>query len=157
MTSILRFVEVFALGTWVGSILFFSFAVAPAAFTVLSNRHDAGAVVGYSLTRLHWSGMIAGLIYLAALVLEQKSFTGWFRPAAFAVILMIALTFSSQHFVSRRMTVLRAEMGSIDSTPLDSPLRVEFDSLHKASVRIEVTILLCGLAGLFLKVREFGK
>ena len=55
------------------------------------------------------------------------------------------------------MTVLRAEMGSIDSTPLDSPLRVEFDSLHKASVRIEVTILLCGLAGLFLKVREFGK
>ena len=72
MTSILRFVEVFALGTWVGSILFFSFAVAPAAFTVLSNRHDAGAVVGYSLTRLHWSGMIAGLIYLAALVLEAE-------------------------------------------------------------------------------------
>jgi hypothetical protein len=157
MTSILRFVEVFALGTWVGSILFFSFAVAPAAFTVLSNRHDAGAVVGYSLTRLHWSGIIAGLIYLAALVLEQKSFTGWFRPAAFAVILMIALTFSSQRFVSRRMTVLRAEMGSIDSTPLDSPLRVEFDSLHKASVRIEVTILLLGLAGLFLTVREISK
>ena len=96
-------------------------------------------------------------IYLAALILEQKSLTGWFRAAAFAVILMMALTFSSQYFVSRRMTVLRAEMGSIDSTPLESPLRVEFDSLHRASVRIEVTILLLGLAGLFLTVREIGK
>ena len=96
-------------------------------------------------------------IYLAALILEQKSLTGWFRAAAFAVILMMALTFSSQYFVSRRMTVLRAEMGSIDSTPLESPLRVEFDSLHRASVRIEVTILLLGLAGLFLTVREISK
>jgi uncharacterized membrane protein len=157
MTSILRFVEVFALGTWVGSIIFLSFVVAPGAFTVLSNRHDAGAVVGYSLARLHWGGIIAGFIYLAALLLEQKSLTGWFRPAAFAVILMMALTFSSQHFVSRRMTVLRAEMGSIDSTPLESPLRVEFDSLHRASVRIEVTVLLLGLAGLFLTVREISK
>jgi hypothetical protein len=157
MTSILRFVEVFALGTWVGSIIFLSFAVAPGAFTVLSNRHDAGAVVGYSLARLHWGGIIAGFIYLAALLLEQKSLTGWFRPAAFAVILMMALSFSSQHFVSRRMTVLRAEMGSIDSTPLESPLRVEFDSLHRASVRIEVTVLLLGLAGLFLTVREISK
>lgn len=157
MTSILRFVEVFALGTWVGSIIFLSFAVAPGAFTVLSNRHDAGVVVGYSLRQLHWGGIIAGFIYLAALILEQKSVTGWFRAAAFAVILMMALTFSSQYFVSGRMTALRGEMGSIDSTPVDSPLRVEFDSLHRASVRIEVTILLLGLAGLFLTVREIGK
>ena len=157
MTSILRFVEVFALGTWVGSIIFLSFVVAPGAFMVLSNRHDAGAVVGYLLGQLHWGGIIAGFIYLAALILEQKSPTGWFRAAAFAVILMMALTFSSQHFVSRRMTALRGEMGSIDATPVDSPLRVEFDSLHRASVRIEFTVLLLGLAGLFLTVREIGK
>ena len=157
MTPILRFVEVFALGTWVGSIIFLSFVVAPGAFMVLSNRHDAGAVVGYSLGQLHWGGIIAGFIYLAALIFEEKSPTGWFRAAAFAVILMMALTFSSQHFVSRRMTALRGQMGSIDSTPLDSPLRVEFDSLHRASVRIEVTVLLLGLAGLFLTVREISK
>jgi hypothetical protein len=36
-------------------------------------------------------------------------------------------------------------------------LRVEFDSLHRASVRIEVTILLLGLAGLFLTVREISR
>jgi len=69
----------------------------------------------------------------------------------------MALTFSSHHFVSRRMTALRGQMGSIDSTPVDSPLRVEFDSLHRASVRIEVTVLLLGLAGLFLTVREISK
>jgi len=31
MTNILKFVQVFALGTWVGSIFYFSAAVAPGA------------------------------------------------------------------------------------------------------------------------------
>ncbi|HXW17290.1 MAG TPA: DUF4149 domain-containing protein [Candidatus Acidoferrales bacterium] len=157
MTSFLRFLEVFALGTWVGGIIFLSFAVAPGAFAVLSSRHDAGAVVGYSLTRLHWYGIAAGLVYLAALMLERRALFGWLRPAAFAVILMIALTFTSQHLVSRRMTVLRAEMGSVDATPLESPLRVEFNRLHRASVQLEGATLLFGLAALLLTVHDFAK
>ena len=35
MTHILRFLEVFTLGTWLGGILYLSFAVAPAAFSAL--------------------------------------------------------------------------------------------------------------------------
>jgi len=157
MTSILRFLEVFALGTWVGAILFFGFAVAPGAFTVLSSRHESGELVGYTLSRLHWYGIVAGLVYLAALVLEQRSFTGWFRPAAFAVILMILLTFSSQRFVTPRVQALRNQMGSVDATPPTSPLRVEFDRLHRASVILEQATLLFGLVGLFLTVRDFSK
>jgi uncharacterized membrane protein len=157
MSSILRFLEVFALGTWVGGIIFLSFAVAPGAFTVLSSRHDAGAVVGYSLARLHWGGIIAALIYLAALLVERQSIAALIRPAALVVIAMLALSLASQLFVSRRMTALRAEMGSVESTPPDSPLRVEFDSLHRASVWIEGTILLLGLAGIFLTVSEITK
>ena len=44
MTNILRFVQFLALGTWLGSIIYFSFAVAPALFSALSSRDQAGAV-----------------------------------------------------------------------------------------------------------------
>jgi hypothetical protein len=69
---------------------------------------------------------------------------------------MIALTFYSQKFVTSRLAGLRREMVSVDATPRDNPLRVEFDSLHQWSVRIEGAVLLLGLAGLFLTVRSFS-
>jgi hypothetical protein len=156
MTLNLRFLEVFALGTWVGAIIFL-IVFAPGAFGALGSRDQAGAVVGIAVARLHWIGITAGVVYLAAMVLEQRSFTGWFRPAAFAVILMIALTFSSQRFVSKPMTALRKEMVSVDATPRDNPLRIDFDRLHRVSVRVEGTILLLGLVGLYLTIRDITK
>lgn len=156
MTSIARFIEVFALGTWVGGIIFLSFVVAPGAFGILGSRDQAGMLVGYSLGRLHWIGIVLGLVYLAASVLDARSIGALIRPAALAVILMIGLTFFSQQFVTGRMAGLRQQMGSVDSTPRDSPLRMEFDRLHVWSVRIESAVLLIGLVGIFLTVRNIS-
>ncbi len=139
-----------------GGIIFLSFVVAPGAFGVLSSRDQAGTVVGFALGRLHWIGIAAGLIYLAALVLEKRALATLLRPAALAVMLMIALTFVSQHFVTGRMAGLRREMGSVDATPRENPLRVTFDRLHVVSVRIEGAVLLLGIAGLFLTIRDFS-
>ncbi len=156
MASTLRFFEILALGTWVGGIIFLSFVVAPGAFGVLGSRDQAGTMVGFALGRLHWIGIVAGLIYVVALVVERRSIAAIARPAAILVVLMIALTFYSQKFVTSRLGGLRREMVSVDATPRDNPLRVEFDSLHQWSVRIEGTVLLLGLAGLFLTVRNFS-
>jgi hypothetical protein len=156
MASTLRFIEILALGTWVGGIIFFSFVVAPGAFGVLGSRDQAGTMVGFALGRLHWIGIVAGLIYVVALVAERRSIAAIARPAAILVVLMIALTFYSQKFVTSRLAGLRREMVSVDATPRDNPLRVEFDSLHQWSVRIEGAVLLLGLAGLFLTVRNFS-
>src|SRR5271156_2125650 len=134
MTSTLRFIEILALGTWVGGIIFLRFA----------------------LGRLHWIGIVAGLIYVLAFVVERRSLAAIARPAAILVVLMIALTFYSQKFVTSRLAGLRREMVSVDATPRDNPLRVEFDGLHQWSVRIEGAVLLLGLAGLFLTVRDFS-
>jgi hypothetical protein len=156
MTSTLRFIEILALGTWVGGIIFLSFVVAPGAFGVLGSRDQAGTMVGFALGRLHWIGIVAGLIYVLALVVERRSIAAIARPAAILVVLMIALTFYSQKFVTSRLAGLRREMVSVDATPRDNPLRVEFDSLHQWSVRIEGTVLLLGLVGLLLTVRDFS-
>jgi uncharacterized membrane protein len=155
MTNVLRFVQVFALGTWLGAILYFSFAVAPAAFATLPSRDQAGAFVGLALGRLHHLGVIAAVIYLVASLGLGRSLKAFVQPAAIGVILMLLLTVASQHVVTPRMAALRTQMVSVDATPRDNPLRVEFDRLHRTSVRLEGSALLIGLAALFLTVRGY--
>lgn len=154
MSTVLRYLEFLSLGTWVGSILYLSFVVAPGAFATLSSREQAGAVVAIALGRLHVLGLVAGVVYLGARVALTRTLGALARPAALAVILMLVLTLVSQHWVSPRMAGLRKEMGSVDRTPENHPLRVEFNRLHRISVQLEVAVLLAGLAALFLTVRE---
>ena len=153
MNNFLKFVQVFALGTWVGSIIYFSFAVAQVAFSVLSSRDQAGLMVGQSLSRLHAMGMIAAVLYLVAGVTMVGSLRAFTAPATIGVVLMLLLTAVSQTYVTHRMADLRREMVSIDATPKESPLRVEFDKLHTISVQVEGAILLIGVAALYFTVR----
>ena len=157
MNSVLRFLQVFALGSWVGSIIYLSFVVAPGAVGVLQSRDQAGLMVGYSLARLHYLGVIAAVLYLLAGLVLAPSLKTFAQPAMIGVVLMLALTFVSQTRLTTRLAELRTEMVSVDATPKDNPLRVEFDRLHQASVRIEVTVLLMGIAALFLTVRGTPK
>ena len=153
MTNILRFIQFLALGTWLGSIIYFSFAVAPALFAALQNRDQAGAVVGIALGRLHHLGVIAGVLYLVATLCLARSPKVFLQPAVVAVIAMLAFTIISQHHIAPRMAQLRTEMVSVDATPPSNPLRAEFDRLHKVSVRLEGSVLLLGLIALFLTAR----
>lgn len=154
MTNILKFMQVFALGTWVGWIIYLSVVVAPGAFATLGSRDQAGAFVGMALGRLHHLGVIAALIYLVAGLGLWRTFKALTQPAALAVIAMLLLTVASQNMVTPRMADLRRQMVSVDATPRDNPLRVEFDRLHRWSVRIESSVLLIGIAALFLTLRD---
>lgn len=153
LMNILRFLQIFALGTWLGAIIFLSFVVAPGAFDTLQSRDQAGAFVGMSLGRLHHFGVIAALIYVIAGLALAPSLKSLLQPATILVIVMALLTAVSQHAVTPRMAALRREMVSVDATPRHNPLHVEFDRLHVWSVRVEGTVLLLGLAALFLTVR----
>jgi uncharacterized membrane protein len=154
MNSVLKFVQVFALGTWVGSIIYLSFVVAPGAFATLKDRDQAGALVGYSLSRLHLIGLVAGVLYLVAAFVLVRSMKDLVQPAIIGVALMIVLTIFSQTKVTSRMFALRTQMVSVEATPTSNPLRVEFDQLHQMSVRLEVAVLLIGVASLFFTVRN---
>ena len=153
MNSILRFLLVIALGTWVGSIIYF-IVITQGIFGVLQSRDQTGLMVGYSLARLHYLGMVAAVLYLVAGLALAQSVKAFLQPAMIGVVLMLALTLVTQMRVLPRLAELRTEMVSVDSTPKDNPLRVEFDRLHKTSVRIETTVLLIGIAALFLIVRN---
>ncbi|HKS66292.1 MAG TPA: DUF4149 domain-containing protein [Candidatus Acidoferrales bacterium] len=154
MTNVLRFLKLFALGTWIGGIIFLSFVEAPGVFGILSNLDRAGSVVGYSLTRLHYIGIAAAVVYLAAgfgLEAGQRWVTA---PAAILVLVMLGLTLVSQYGVRPKMDRLQAQMVSIQATAMTNPLRVQFEHLHRASVWLEGGTLVIGIAALFLTTRQ---
>jgi hypothetical protein len=147
MITLVRFLQVFTLGIWIGSILYFGAIVAPAAFSVLT-LDQAGSLVGITLGRLHLMGIVAGVIYLLVTALAARSASALLRPASLLVMMMLVLTFVSQYWVSETMNALRAQMGSVAATPATSELRASFDRLHGISVRLEMAVLIAGLLAL---------
>jgi uncharacterized membrane protein len=154
MQTILRTIEFLSLGLWLGSDAFLSFVVAPGAFSILGNRDAAGMMVGYSLARLHFAGIFLGLLFVLARLVRTRDFASFTSAAALCVVLMVILTAASQFTVSNRMANLRRQMVSIQNTPENGPQRLEFNRLHHVSVACEGAVLLLGLAGMFLLVRE---
>ena len=157
MNIFLRTVEFLALGLWLGADVFLSFVLAPGAFHVLASRDQAGALVGFALTRMHWGGIICGVIFLLARVVRVRWFSALASPAALCVVIMMAATLVSQFMVSPRMAELRGRMGSIEGTAADSPLLADFARLHTMSVSLESVVLIAGVTGMFLMVRKFAR
>jgi hypothetical protein len=154
MSILLQTIEFLGLGYWLGSDGFLSFVVAPGAFSVLASRDQAGAIVGYSLGRMHWMGIVCGVAILLVRVLRMRSLTGLMAPAALCIAVMILLTVISQVAVSPKMAVLRERMGSIEATAAGNPLLAEFARLHTISVGLESGVLLAGMAAMFWMVRD---
>jgi uncharacterized membrane protein len=154
--SAVRFLMLLALVVWVGGIIFFAFVVAPAAFAVLPSHQMAGNVVNRALPILHWMGIVSGLVFLAAGMVASRGSgaTGSVGTRSLLVAIMVLLTLISQAGVSRRMSVLRAEMGTIDVLARSDPRRAEFNRLHGWSTGIEGTVLALGLVVVYLTARE---
>jgi uncharacterized membrane protein len=156
MLNLFRTLEFLGLSLWLGSDVFLSFVVAPGAFRLLASRDQAGAMVGFALGRMHFLGVVCGVAILLLRVVRTRSFASLVAPATLCVVLMMLLTVVSQQAVSPKMAVLRTQMGSIQATSANNPLRVEFDRLHQRSVMLESGVLLAGFAAMFLLVRELG-
>ena len=158
MSTVLRGAEFLSLSVWLGSVVFLSFAVAPGAFAALGSREQAGMVVGMALARLHWIGIVCGVVFLVAHALGAKSLPALTDLAALAVVLMLLLTLVSQFAVTPRIAGLRVEMksqfGSVDATPPGNDLRVQFNRFHRYSVWLESGVLLAGVLALVLLVRS---
>jgi Domain of unknown function (DUF4149) len=153
MKHVAQFIQALALGTWVGSIVYFVAVVTRGAFAVLT-PDQAGPLIAFTLAGLHDIGIIAGVAYLIAAGAIAMSIKGLLRPAGLCVILMLLLTLASQRAVIPRMETLRREMIAVESTPPTDPRHAEFDKLHAFSVDLESAVLLVGLAALFLTARQ---
>jgi len=156
VSNVLRTLEFLSLSLWLGSDVFLSFVVAPGAFRILASRDQAGAMVGYGLWWMHMIGVVCGIAILLARLVRTRTFGSLATPTALCVMLMILLTVVSQHAVSPKMAALRVQMGSIQATATDSPLRAEFARLHRVSVSLESGVLMAGLVAMYLMVKDLA-
>ena len=143
-----------ALIVWIGGIIFFAFVLAPTLFGVLPTTKLAGDVVNATLTKLHWMGIISGVVFLiCSLVYNWQKYVQArpFMASHVFVVLMLAFTLISQFGITPRMRELR-------SSPviMDSVSRAEFDSLHASSTRLEGGVLVFGLGLVILTARRVG-
>jgi uncharacterized membrane protein len=143
-----------ALIVWIGGIIFFAFVLAPTLFGVLPTTKLAGDVVNATLIKLHWMGLISGVVFLICSLLYNWQKYVQLRAFALShifIVLMLAFTMVSQFGITPRMRELR-------SSPviMDSVSRAEFDSLHASSTRLEGGVLFLGLGVVVLTARRFG-
>ena len=153
---IARFLMLLSLVVWLGGLIFFSFVVAPALFSILPSRELAGAVVERSLNLLHWIGLVSALVFLIASTLDALNTPGVQFGVTRNILMTVALALSltSQFAVTRTMQRLHGEMGPIDLVAPNDPRRVEFNRLHTASTMLEGGVLLLGLTTLILVAKE---
>ncbi len=157
--SFVRFLMLLSLVIWIGGLIFFAFVMAPALFnpSILPTRQLAGNVVSRTLGVLHWMGIICGVVFAITSMIDSRVMNGVAQPFAvrnLLIYVMIILTLISVFGVAARMDDLKRQMVVIDNVPHDDPRRVEFNRLHVWSTRIEGTVLLLGLAVLYLTARR---
>lgn len=160
---ILRTFMLLALIVWIGGIIFFAFVLAPTLFTVLPAQL-AGNVVSRSLTKLHWMGLAAGLVFLICSLLYN-----WRRHAQLRlltathvfVVLMLVLTAVSQFAITPAMRRSRAQATLSDHVltleevrQIQAAMQDRFQRLHAWSTRTEGGVLFLGLVVVVLTARR---
>ena len=159
--QIVAFVEVLLLGVWLGSMMFFSFAVAPGAFAVLPTREMAGVMVTSSIGKIEALGLVLGIVLIAihaATWRTRASSRAVKTLRAVLILVMIGAAALSRFWISPDMVSLRAQMGGhIDDVALTDPMRIQFNDLHQYSVGLMSAAMISGLVVLFLTVRSLVK
>jgi Domain of unknown function (DUF4149) len=159
--QIVAFLEVMMLGLWLGSMMFFSFGVAPSAFAVLPTRELAGVLVTSTIAKVEVLGLVFGPLVILAQAVSWNA-----RPSSkrvrilrlLLIVVMIAAAALSRFWISPALVSLRAAMGGhIDDVPATDPLRIHFNDLHQYSVGLMSAAMISGLLVLFFTVRSWLK
>jgi hypothetical protein len=124
------------LAAWLGAVLFFGAAVAPAAFAVLATPAEAGALVGRLLPVMFYSGMLVGLALVVCAVRLTSLRRSVRRTLAVAGVVMLAACGLSQFWVSPEIARVRRIAGELDALAPDDQRRMQFGRLHAMSVAL---------------------
>lgn len=124
------------LAAWLGAVLFFGAAVAPAAFAVLATPADAGALVGRLLPVMFYSGMLVGLALVVCAVRLTSLRRSVRRTLSIAGVVMLATCGLSQFWVSPEIDRVRRIAGELQALAPDDQRRMQFGRLHAMSVAL---------------------
>lgn len=143
MIGLAKWLYLLALIVWVGEVVFFSFAVAPAIFRTFPLA-DAGRAVGAIFPTYYRIGYVCGVLVLLsslALLGATAARLVWGVQALLAAV-MLAATVYAGVVIQPRAAALRPQLHEAGAPPA---VKEEFDQLHRRAVQLNATVLLCGV------------
>ena len=144
-STLINFIYLLSLVCWVGSIIFFSFFVAPVVFKTLE-REKAGELVGIIFPRYYMIGYVCGVLVLVALLLTGPETAG-LKWCAWGI--MMLGTVCAGLAVNPKARILKEKLK--DAPETEKPdLEARFKTLHSLSVKLNATVLFAGLWLLWL-------
>jgi len=145
-------VRLLLMGAWLGAACFFSFAVAPGAFSVLENRELAGSIVSRTLMIVNLSGLAIGLVLLLTSFIKLPDPAPfWVWTEKFLLVLFTLALAVSEFVISVWMKLIRTQAGRpIEELAAEEPLRMQFANLHKYSVWIMLGAMIAAFLLFFL-------
>ena len=149
ISTLINFVYLLSLVCWIGSIIFFSFFVAPVVFKTLE-RDKAGEVVGIIFPRYYMIGYVSGVLVLMALLLNGPAGLKWCAWG----IMMVGTAYAGL-VVNPKAKTLKEQLK--DSPEAEkSTLEVRFKTLHSLSVKLNAAVLFAGLWLLWLSAAKIS-
>ena len=148
-SQIINFVHLLSLVCWLGAIIFFSFFTAPAVFKTL-DRPTAGNLVGVIFPRYYFLGYLCSTLLLITYLLGAQAVSAWKTGL---ILVIILCTFTAGMIVQPKARNLKLKIKSSDSEEDRKTLETRFRRLHSLSVQLNSTVLLAGLALLWLTAR----
>ena len=149
ISTLINFIYLLSLVCWIGSIIFFSFFVAPVVFKSLE-REKAGEVVGIIFPRYYKIGYECGVLVLIALLMNGPAGLKWCAWG----IMMIG-TACAGLVVNPKAKTLKEQLK--DSSEAEkSALEVRFKTLHSLSVKLNAAVLFAGLWLLWLNAAKIS-
>jgi len=156
MTQTIKWLYLVTLAVWVGSIVFFSFAVAPTVFKTLK-LEDAAKLQRALFPKYYLVGMLGAAVGIVCvgLLVADRSFAKW--PGILSLLLLASMGGTDlwlRQGVVPHMNTLRERRVAVESTggQPDEGLEQEWKALHRLSVQLNGAVLLCGLVLVFLVV-----
>jgi hypothetical protein len=143
VSTLINFIYLLSLVCWIGSIVFFSFFVAPVVFKTFE-REQAGEVVGIIFSSYYMIGSVCGVLVLAALLLNE---TAGLKLCAWGV--MMVGTVCAGLIVHPKAQTLKQQLKNLSEAEKIT-FESRFKTLHSLSVKLNVVVLFSGIWLLWL-------
>lgn len=142
--GILKWLQLVALSTWLGSIVLLSFVVAPAVFGAFpeAQRAEAGRLMAQIFPGYYRLGYVCGLLLVfasGALWWSAQELGARWGVATVLAAVLLAIVLYAGLSVQPRAHALRPQ---IHAPGVGPEVKAEFDLLHRRAVQLNAGLLL---------------
>ena len=141
LAHLVHFTYIFGLVCWIGSIIFFSFFVAPIIFKLL-DREKASEVVGVIFPRYYLLGYVCAGLTLSSLFISAGNLFG--AKQIFLFVMIIGWIYAGL-FVGPKANDLKSQIKLASSKKERESLEEQFEKMHSLAVNLNGAVLLAGV------------